>query len=165
MSIDPYATPVAGAYADSKSNAITQGVVQALLRTKPWVRFISVMIFIGAALMLLGGLVMALGVGFAGMKNGANAFGPTLGPSFGIMLGAIYAVIAILYIYPAVKLWKYASRIGDLAQSGQAVDLEAALNEQRAFWKFFGVILALFLGLYALIAVVAIIAAVAGATR
>jgi hypothetical protein len=49
MQNDPYATPATHVHHASPSNAaISQGVLQQLAGTKPWVRFISVLVFIGA---------------------------------------------------------------------------------------------------------------------
>jgi hypothetical protein len=165
MSIDPYATPAAtGQMPGAHSQAvITEGVVGQLAGTKPWVRLISVMCFIGVGFMLLAGLVMM--VGGASMFNGIAKGNSGLTAGMITAMAVAYTIFGILYLYPAVKLWKYANRIGDLVRSGQSADLESALNEQRAFWKFFGVIILLFLALYGLIFLIAIIGGVVAAAN
>jgi hypothetical protein len=65
-----------------------------------------------------------------------------------IFLAVIYGVMAFVYIYPAIKLWKYANRIGSLAASRSVADLDAALNEQRGFWKFIGIMTVIMISLY-----------------
>ncbi len=140
------------------SAAITQGVLDQLRRTKPWVRFISVLMFIGAGFMMLIGVVMGVMGGFGAM---AAPEGVAFGLGFGVVMALIYGALALLYIYPAMKLWKYASRIAVLLDSGHPVELEAALNEQRKFWKFMGVVTIVVMVLY-LVAI--IVAVVLGAT-
>jgi hypothetical protein len=171
MSIDPYATPAAtGQMPGSLSqSAITKGVVDQLARTKPWVRLISVVLFIGVGFMLLAGLVMVVGGAamFSNIPASGNSPGgsPALPAAMFTGMAIAYIIFGILYLYPGVKLWKYANRIGDLVRSGQSADLESALNEQRAFWKFFGVIIVLMLALYGVIIVVAVVGGVIGASQ
>ena len=171
MSIDPYASPSASSQMSGSfsQSAITEGVVRQLAGTKPWVRLISVMLFIGVGFMLLGGLVML--VGGAAMFSNFSKLGSGSGGGVGLPAAMItgmavaYLIFGVLYLYPAVKLWKYANRIGDLIRSGQTIDLESALNEQRAFWKFFGVIIVLMLALYGVIIVVALVGGAIAASK
>lgn len=137
---------------------VSVGAVEQLAATKPWVRFISVIIFIGAGFMLLGAIAMIV-AGSAGLMLGAagrNAPSGFAGP-FGMVLAAVYAVFAFVYIFPGVKLWKYANAIGSLIQTGSEQDLVAALTQQKSFWKFIGILMLAMLVIY----VLAIIAGVA----
>ena len=146
---DPYATPTTNVQPTGYSGhaAVSQGVIQQLAGTKGWVRFISVLMFIGAGLMLLFALLM-MAMGNA-MANATKS--PMFGGGMGIFLAAIYGVFAFIYIFPALKLWKYATCIGNLISTGSITDLESALNEQRSFWKFIGMIFLVIISLYALI--------------
>ena len=98
------------------------------------------MMWIVVGLMLL----VATGIGIVGSMGGevdaaikkSGAFGGI--PLIGIAI--IYAVMSLLYVYPAVKLWSFANRIGSLASTRSVADLDAALNQQRQFWKFFGIL-------------------------
>ncbi len=150
MESNPYSAPVASPEAsrgyDAGASGITDGIVDQLARTKPWVRFISVLMFIGSGFMLLGGLVMGLGGGI-GMMAARSMGGAEVGLGLGMLL--FYALLAVLYIYPAIKLWCYGSRIAALVNSRSSIDLESVLNEQRAFWKFCGIIAIVMLALYA----------------
>ena len=155
MTIDPYSspTPYVQPPSFSTSAAISQGVLAQLAGTKGWVRFMSVLMFVGAGFMLLVGLIMLV----AGGSIAANAKTGAL-PA-GVMTGfaIVYALLSLIYIYPALKLWKYASYIGSLLISGSMMDLESALNQQRAFWKFLGIMVIALFAIY----VVAIIAMLA----
>ena len=160
MSIDPYSSPAAPVFPSSppSETALVQGVLKQLAGTKPWVRFISVLMFIGAGLLLIVAVVML----FVGGTIFQNANLGAYGAGMGIGMAVAYALFAFIYVYPALKLWKYASRIGGLLLSNSLLDLDDVLNEQRAFWKFIGVMMLLMLILYAVIAVFGIIAMVAG---
>ena len=157
MSNDPYASPSTSPLASNSGNsAVSAGVLQQLAGTKPWVRFMSVLMFVGAGFMVIGGVVMV----FAGaviFKNSSSVGSPA---AMGAGIGIAYLIFSMLYIYPALKLWKYASGIAALLASGSIMDLENALDQQRSFWKFIGVMMLAILVLYALIAVIAIIGGV-----
>lgn len=163
METDPYATPMTNPQSTGHSGdaAISQGIIQQLAGTKGWVRFISVLMFIGAGLMLLVALMM----GLMGSAMASATKNPVFSGGMGVFLAVIYAAFAFVYIYPAVKLWKYATCIGSLMASGATFDLEAALNEQRAFWKFIGILFLIILSLYALIFIGAMVVSVIGAMR
>ena len=137
---------------------MSAAAVEQLAATKPWVRFISVMMFIGAGLMLLAaaGMVVMSVVGGTGGTLGNPAKNPLAGP-MGFAMAALYVALSIIYVFPGVKLWKYASSIAMLLQTGRNGDLVAALNQQRSFWKFIGVFLIVILAVY-IIAIIGLMA-------
>ncbi|HEY1050343.1 MAG TPA: hypothetical protein VGE39_11330, partial [Prosthecobacter sp.] len=63
----------------------------------------------------------------------------------------------LLILYPTMKLSKYAACIRRLKETHSVADLDAALTEQRRFWKFYGILMLLYLCLL-LIGIVAAIA-------
>ncbi len=73
------------------------------------------------------------------------------------LVAVIYGILAFVYIFPALKLWKYANRIGSLGATRSVADLDAALNEQRSFWKFIGVMAAIMISIY-LVAIIGFVA-------
>jgi hypothetical protein len=165
MPIDPYASPAVNVIPASPSSgsAITEGVVRQLAGTKPWVRFMSVLIFVGAGFLVLGALgAVVLIIG--GMASAATE-GKWAAGGLGAGIGVFYLVLAILYIYPGMKLWKYANRIGHLVRTGSSLDLEAALAEQRKFWKFTGIVMLIFISLYGLVFIGFLVAVGAGAMK
>lgn len=156
---NPYSSPQANLFSGSTAGSadmVTQGAMLQLKKTKPWVRFISVLMFIGAGFMLLAAVAIGVAGGAGVLQQSGSPFGDKLaGGAFGMVIAALYGFFAVLYIYPALKLWKYADRIRDLCNSMQTIDLEKALNEQRAFWKFIGVMIITMFILYFVIIIVA----------
>lgn len=109
---------------DSLSNIpVTPLMIDHLRATKPWVRFMSVMSFIGAGFMVLAGLLLVVMPAGPGMER----FG--LGP----LVGVIYILFAAIYIAPAYFLHQFASSIGNLMKGGGDVAMEAALASQKSF--------------------------------
>ena len=127
---NPHGTSILGV-----SGTVSAAAVEQLAATKPWVRFISVLTFIGAGFMLIAavGMVMMGMMGGSGKIPG-NPANHLFSGAMGFGLAALYALWSIIYIFPGVKLWKYADSIAQLINSGRNDDLVAALNQQRSFW-------------------------------
>ena len=132
---------------------ITGEMIESLRGTKGWVLLVGIMSLIGAGFMVLAGVGMLFGSAFMGSVGGEGA--PPAMMLVGMGVG--YIVFAVIYIFPGLFLIRYSSAIGRLLSSGQAQDMEDALNQQRKFWKLMGVLVLIML----VIMVVGVIAAIA----
>ena len=81
------------------------------------------------------------------------------GAAVGPLVGIIYWIVGGLYLAPAVFLYKFASAIQDLVQGGGDTAMEMALESQKSFWKFTGIVTLVVLCFYALIIIFAMFAA------
>jgi ABC-type Na+ efflux pump permease subunit len=129
---------------------VSERVVMALSKTRPWVRLISVLVIIACALMVLGGLGALIASIAGGMSTGGYTGGAAYGIGFGIAAFAVYLVIAALTFPVGLLLSRYASRIKDLQRSGRVEALETALFAQKSFWKYLGILTLINLVLYVL---------------
>jgi hypothetical protein len=112
--------------------------------------------FIGAALMGVAGLamtVMGLLSGAAGSRSGPGGLG-----MIGAVIGLVYVAMALFLFMPALSLSRFASRIATLRATGNVHDLESALDAQRAYWRFVGILTCIVFGMYVAVFVVAIAA-------
>jgi hypothetical protein len=133
-------------------SVVTVRVQQYLRETKPWVTFMSILVFVGAGFMIVAALVM-LAIGAAGGAAARSAFG---GAMIGGVVAVVYLLFALLYIMPGLFLWRYRNAIGRLGVDGSVGTLENALMHQRSFWRFVGILTLVGLGI-ALLSVVAVI--------
>lgn len=154
---NPYASPgnlppQQTMYSPSGNEQVSAQTIIELTGTKPWVRLLSILSFLGAGLMGLGAIAM-IGVGVFGVASGKG------GAEGGAMLAMaiFYGIFAVLMVYPALKMNAYASRIDSLAQSRSIGDLENALLQQRLVWRFWGIVALVYIG----VVVLAMMAAVA----
>jgi hypothetical protein len=149
---NPYQTSAYGNTYPTATGQVSPGAIQALAATRPWVRLCSVMGFIGAGLMILAGLGLIAGGALTSSSSravGAQSF-----------VGVMYIVMSLLYLVPSLKLWKYGTAILHLMSTNSAADLEQALEQQRGFWKFVGILVMISIG-FMIVAMV--IGGVAGA--
>ncbi len=117
-------------------------VIQILDQTRPWVRLLTIVGMIGVGFMALAVVFMLVG-GMAGAGRGELT-----------VMAAMYILMIGLYVYPLVCLWRYASRIKQLTLTGDKESLLGALDAQRGFWKFMGIMMLIVFGFYALMLVV-----------
>lgn len=130
------------------------GVSDTLRRTQPWTRLMGVMGFISVGFMMVFGVIG----GLAGIASGDMT---------ALILLFLYPLLGLVYIFPSLYLLRYSKRIREFVAGGQGHQLEAALDAQRSFWKFVGImaIVGIAAGLLSvLIAVVAGIAIATGVT-
>ena len=106
----------------------TDAMLAALAATRPWVHLVSVLLFIGAGLGMLAALISMLAVGHA--PGGPPA----------VLVGGVQVLACLLYLVPARYLYSYAGALGSFLQGGAVAELEAALDHQKSFWKFVGIL-------------------------
>ncbi len=121
---------------------VSAEAVELLRKTKPWVRFFSVLGIFGILLMALGAAAMFL-----------LNIGPlrTLPLAARIGMSALYIVLACLYGPPILFLHRYASRIRNLMDENSSQNLEHALRAQKSFWKYIGIFTAITMCIYILV--------------
>ncbi len=125
---------------------VSEGMTDALRATKPWTMFVAILGFVSLGFMVLGGLIMVA----------ANQFIPQQEhPYMMTAMGLAYILMALIYLFPALYLFKYSSAIGRFLDLKQASEMEAALGFQKSFWKFVGILCLIML----ILAVLGIIAA------
>lgn len=130
-------TPVAAlSYeAPPAESAVSPRVIELFRQTRPWTLFLAILGFIGSGLMVLGGVGMGIVAAFT------HQFQPAL-------LGVGYLIFALLAVFPSLALYRYATRIKELGRLRREVELEGAIDAQRAVWKLYGILTIVAIGLY-----------------
>jgi hypothetical protein len=158
-SYNPYEAPGASGYSvnPNAGNAgmITPLMVEHLRDARPWVRFLSVMCFIGAGFMVLAAGLMFLGgmVGLAASKSRTPGADALVGPIGGLF----YLVTAGFYVLPGVLMHRIANAIDEFVTIPSSSTLENALDKNRGYWKTCGIMALVMIGLFALTVVGAMV--------
>ena len=164
MESNPYSSPSANLFGSTSGSAeaVSETTIIHLQKTKPWVRFVGVLTFLAGGLMILGGAALAIfGGTFMAKQDPGLGNTNTVGVAF---MGVFYAIMGGFYIFPAMKLWAYGSKIKDLISTRSVADLEAALAQQRTFWIFVGIMTLIGLCIFALMMLVFIFGGVMAAS-
>lgn len=124
---------------------ITALMGQYATQMKPWVRFISVLMFIACGFMILAGLgVMLIGT-LAGAVARETPGGLGLGLVGGGLLGGVYLLASALYFVPAFFLHRTANAVKRMQAGDQTNGLEGVLKNQKSFWRFVGILTLIFI--------------------
>ena len=131
-----------------KQIMVSDEMLAALKSTRPWVMFLSILGFICLAFMVLGSLMFIVVGSAVTQQAKLPAF---FGPGFGML----ELLLALIYFFPFLYLLRYGIAIGNIPGYGQAA-MERALQQQKSFWKFMGILMIILLVLYAVIFIGAI---------
>lgn len=131
---------------------VSESAMGYLNATRPWVKFLAILGFIGMTLMAIAGLFMILGLSAVPMKPGAPAFSP--------LVGLIYLVFIAFYFMPCLFLYRYGKAISAIPGTGQSA-FEDALRHQKSFWKFIGIFTLVMLSLELLFIVIGVLTVLA----
>jgi hypothetical protein len=125
-------------------------------------KFIAIVQFIGVGFIVLISLIIMLAGGALFAKLGAAGEGMAgLGGGIFTLMGFFYLIPAAIMFFPALYLYRTAVNYSNFVNSESAIDLEEALEQQKNYWRFLGISTAIFLGFYAVMIFISIIANVA----
>lgn len=108
--------------------------------------------------MLLVGLLLMLGAGLLSAVTNSE-----FGGFEAILIGFIYVILAVLYLFPVYYLYRFADGIKKMFHVDLAIGMEEALNYQKSFWRFVGILTLIFIILQVAVVGVIIVFVVLGA--
>ena len=120
----------------NENRAILNYIRNSLRGTRPWIRFLSILGFIGTGVTVIIGLGIMVGGSFFPIPPEA----PPL-----VYLGIFCILTSVFYLVPSIWLSKYSSAIDSFLKGGDSVQLGKAIAYQKSFWKFTGILVLVFM--------------------
>ena len=154
MSPDHHFSGSAAEAGSTTLGRITPVMLENLRATKPWVRLLSIVGFVGSTLLLMAALVLPLVGALTNELGGAAA---------GVAMGGAYLLIGCLYFFPSLFLFRYANAIRSLLINSDERSMELALSHQKSFWRLVGIATLVLLAVYGVVFFVVIVAGVGAA--
>ncbi|WP_269237448.1 hypothetical protein [Flavobacterium flavigenum] len=125
-----------------------------LKETAKWAYFLSILGFIGVAIMA----VIALFAGTLFSTLGSTVPGMAMmGGSFGVMIGVFYFALAAIYFFPVYYLNKFATNAKRAFRENDSEALTNSFEYLKSHYKFIGIFTLSIMILYGLILVFAVI--------
>jgi len=123
--------------------------------TARWAKFLAIVGFIFCGLLALfalfaGSIFSAAMRGFGG---GGIAFGG------GAVLTVVYLLLALLYFFPCLYLFRFASKMQVALGNNDQQQLSESFKNLKSCYRFMGILMIIILGFYALVLIVTIIGA------
>jgi len=126
-----------------------------LKETARWAKFFAILGFIVCGLMLLGGLFAGslISAAFSTLGGAASSAG-FMGGGF---ITVIYIAFALLYFFPCLYLFNFASRMQVALRSNDQESLNQSFKNLKSCYRFFGILAIICIGLWVLTIIFAII--------
>lgn len=127
--------------ADAIQDLQLSGSARAFLKeTAGWARFLAIVGFIFIALFV----VIALAAGAI-----MNTFTDELGLP-GFLVTVIYLVLAALYFFPVLYLFRFATKMKSALANNFQSDLDSSLSNLKSLYKYWGIMMIVILAFYGL---------------
>jgi hypothetical protein len=133
-------------HVDPQSNAY-------LGETARWAKFLAIVGFV------MCGLIVLLGIFFGTLFS---SFGDSMGMGMGgVGIGAafMYILIALLWFFPCLFLYRFAVRTQVALRNNEQQNLTAGLANLKSYFKFVGILTIIFVSIYLLIFLFAMLGA------
>jgi fatty acid desaturase len=127
---------------------LTENSKSFLRGTAKWAYFLSIMGFIGIALLVLLALLMGTLFAKLGSLGGGLAAMGALGGGF---ITAIYLIIAVIYFFSVYYLYQFASKAKAAFATDNNEQLNASFEYLKSHYKFIGIFTLVITILYSLI--------------
>lgn len=137
----------------SDSVGLNEEIKGYLYETAKWGRFLAIVGFVMVGFMV----IVALFAGSFMSMMGGEAFA-MMGGAF---ITVLYLAMAAIYFMPCLYLYRFSTKTKTALDLGSSMDLTEAFGNLKSVYKFWGILTAVMLGLYALAIVISIIATVA----
>ena len=124
---------------------LSETMVFYLKGASPWLRFVGILGFIGAALMVLWGIVFVailpmLGQGTLTEIPGFEEFNVQWNGAFGGSMAILFLGIGALMFFPSLFIYRFGEKIRSYLRTGAEQDLELAFKNNKSLWKFLGIL-------------------------
>ena len=121
-----------------------------------WAKFLSIIGFILCLLILLGGLFFSSSLSYfsAGNETIQDGVNPT---GLGVTMAFVYIILVVVYFFPCLFLYRFSTKM-KAALNGNAQDqLNLSFQNLKSLFKYVGIITIIFLAVYGLVLVLAIL--------
>ncbi|MBR5973069.1 MAG: hypothetical protein IK017_10525 [Paludibacteraceae bacterium] len=141
--------------------AVNEEAKVTLLSMSKWMKFLSIMGFIGIIFIVFTAIFFMFGFGslMQQMQQAGNPMYAFMGPAMGIL----YIVIALVCLYPVMKMYNSSRKLKLAVLSNDEQALTDGFQEMRKFWKFYGIIAIIYLVIIAISLLIGIFSLIAAA--
>lgn len=140
---EPEPTPQPGLYLEDQA-------VDSLVSASKWAKFLAIVGFIFLGLMVLMGFSMGAFMALFTTEEMSIPFSPAL-------FGFIYLFFAIIYFFPLLYLYQFASRAQKSARDMDSMELSGSLMKLNAHFRYVSILVIILLCLYVLIFIIALL--------
>lgn len=113
--------------------------------TVKWSKFLAVLCLVYCGFLLLGAISMCMMGGFVGERFTSAA---DLKPLSMALFGVIYIVLAVVYFFPAIYLYRFSERLPQALADNNIDEVNTALDYHRKYYKYIGIFVIITIAVY-----------------
>ena len=158
---NPYQSPKTVVVQDNPAGqgTLTETMLIQLKGASPWLRFVGVLGFIGAGLLILIGVVFLSIVPLSSQAfAGIDPFSGSVGTAFWVFIALFWLILGVLMVLPSLFLYRFGEKIRGYLRTGAEQELELAFKNNRLLWKSVGIICIVLLAFFPLTMIGSIVA-------
>ena len=110
-----------------------------------WAKFLAIVGFVGCAFLAIGALFAGASIGAMIPMMGGEA--GTAGAVGGGIVTFVYLVFALIYFFPCLYLYRYASQMQLAIHHNEQTKMHTSIRNLKSFFKFFGILTIIWLAL------------------
>ncbi|MGZ8558599.1 MAG: DUF5362 family protein [Chitinophagaceae bacterium] len=125
-----------------------------------WAKFLAIMGFIGCALVVLIGIFFGSFFSMFSSQLGAdNPYNqlPVSSTGFGGAMAVMYVLIALVYFFPCLYLFRFATRMKNALASNDQAMLNTSFQNLKAAFRFVGILMIIGLCFWVLAMIVSLL--------
>jgi hypothetical protein len=138
---------------------ITEDIRSYLYDTAKWTKFLSIVGFVITAMVAMMGFGAGAFVSILAKMSPGNPLA-AMGSGF---LTVYFLVIALLYFYPSLLLYKHSNAANKAILYGDQESLAEAMINLKSFFKFWGILMIVLISFYILTLILVIVAGMGAA--
>lgn len=139
---------------------ITEEIKSYLYETAKWGKFLSIVGFVLLGFMILG-VLSFLAIG-ASALSGLGEFAEMGVAGMGFMM-IIYGLFIALYFFPTLYLYRFSTKMKMALDANDQQLISESFMNMKSVFKFWGIFVAIIIGIYAFIFIVGIVSGGIGA--
>jgi len=128
-----------------------------LKETSKWAKFIAILGFVGVGFMIIGAI--SVGIFMSSMSSEFSDSGMPFPPA---LLSLVYLIMAAVMAVPIYFLYQFATKMQRALRTSNAQILTESFKNLKSHYKFYGILMAIFIGFYLIILIIAILGGAAG---
>lgn len=134
--------------------ALDQEAIGHLHETARWGKFLGIAGFVMCGLIVIMafafGAIMAASTAMFQPVAGNDAVTAALAPILSIAFGAMYMVLAVVYFFPCLFLYRFSVRMKTALKTHDQVKLNQSLKAQRFLFRYVGILTIIGLAFFAI---------------
>jgi hypothetical protein len=131
---------------NNRSLRLTDNSLIFMTEVVKWAKFLAICSFVGLGIMVLLGAGMII-LQFEGLGNGIQV----------VVMGVFYILMAVLYFFPAMYLYRFATASAQAIEKLNDDILEEGIENLKSLFRFTGILMIIVLSFYA-IGIISVIA-------